>query len=85
MSEKISKVEMYQATDGEVFKTQEEAEEHQVKVDLRDFFDTCDVFYTRSSGTIDIDELYEALTKKPVALQLARILYKIATDKDLID
>jgi hypothetical protein len=83
MTEKIEKVERFMTTDGKLFETIEQANAHQCTVDLRDFFDTCDVFYTRSSGTIDLDELYEALTNKPLALQLCRILHKIATNKEL--
>lgn len=83
MTEKIEKVERFMTTDGKLFETVELANAHQCIVDLKDFFDTCDVFYTRSSGTIDLDELYEALTDKPLALQLCRILHKIATNKEL--
>lgn len=85
MSEKISKVERFQTTDNKLFESEEEAEHHQCVLNLKDFLDTCDIFYTRSSGTVDIEDLYTGLSKKPVALQLAKILYKIATDKDLIE
>lgn len=85
MSDKIEKVERFATTDDALFETMEEAERHQSTLDLKDFLDTCDIFYTRSSGTVDIEDLYQGLAKKPVALQLARILYKIATDKDLVE
>lgn len=84
-SNKISKVERFATTDDSLFETMEDAERHQCVLDLKDFLDTCDIFYTRSSGTVDIEDLYTELSKKPIAMELARILYKIATDKDLVE
>ena len=83
-SDKIKQVERYQTTDGSFFETMADALDHQNLLDLKNFFEDSDIFYARSSGTIEAHVLYQFLSEKETAIHLAKLLYKVATGHELM-